>query len=492
MECFFLAKKNYKLFPRGKKGIFYFRVREAGKDKWVSTKTTDRSEAESFADTYGKTDQLAGLTTVNTATAVQSAKDLADFFVEKYTGSPVERIQVANGHDVWEKHEGCSSSGDVSTATQKYRRTIYSRFAEWCKQEGIAFIEHVDSTVAVRYAAHLWNDGITAGTFNSHISHLSRVFAKLDAFFQLPNRNPFVKEIVKRKSKKRHKTASHRPLESDAVEKVIAEAAKTGRDYRDLMIIGANTGMRLKDAVLLKWEFIDEDLEFIRFIPHKTNSSDTVANVPIAAPLREILANRRRSEEGEYVLSKLARSYLKCPTNVAPTVQRIFERVLNTKGNIQTQVPAGNHRKRNTAVIGFHSWRATFMSLLASRDVSFRDAQRIMGWNSLEMIQLYEHLLEQYRGSTDVRTKKLVDSIDELKFDIPELPQKLVPTKGALSELVGEYSNTTIGKIYGVTEAAVRKWLKQFGVERTRHIINSDDVPIEKIRKRLEEEADDK
>jgi hypothetical protein len=102
-------------------------------------------------------------------------------------------------------------------------------------------------------------------------------------------------------------------------------------------------------------------------------------------------------------------------------------------------------------------------------------------------------MLEKARGDSDRRAQELVDSLDELKFDIPECvaaERKLVPTEDALRELVDKYSNITIGKIYNnISEAAVRKALRKFGIERTKRIESADvtDKDIEKIRKALKE-----
>ena len=123
------------------------------------------------------------------------------------------------------------------------------------------------------------------------------------------------------------------------------------------------------------------------------------------------------------------------------------------------------------------------MSLLASKDVSTRDAMRIMGWESSEMIQVYEKMLEEARGDSDKRALALVNDLTALKFALPPpaIPQKaLTPTDEALRELVERYSNVTIGKVYGISSTAVAKWLKKFGIERTRRIesagISADEI----------------
>jgi integrase len=318
---------------------------------------------------------------------------------------------------------------------------------------------------------------------------LSRVFQSLNALSPLPYGDPFDRRRVQRRKKSEIDTASHQPLEPDTLAKVIAEAVADGKDYRDLFIVGAQTGMRLKDAALLKWSSIKGN--FIEIKPHKTIRSGNTARIPTSPTLRKLLDNRKQTAtDSKYVIPGVAEHYIRNSDYVTKRCKRIFEQAL---GKAATIIAAGKHRKNNTAIYSFHSFRTTFMSLLASKDVSTRDAMRMMGWESPEMIRIYEKMLEKARGDSDRRAQELVDSLDELKFDIPECvaaERKLVPTEDALRELVDKYSNITIGKIYNnISEAAVRKALRKFGIERTKRIESADvtDKDIEKIRKALKE-----
>jgi hypothetical protein len=129
------------------------------------------------------------------------------------------------------------------------------------------------------------------------------------------------------------------------------------------------------------------------------------------------------------------------------------------------------------------------MSLLASKDVSTRDAMMILGWESPEMIKVYERMLEAARGDADKRALELVNELSALKYVVPEpvTQEKLQPTETALRDLVAKYSNITVGHIYDISEAAVRKWLKKYEIKRIRRIESADigDDEIQKIREAL-------
>lgn len=143
---------------------------------------------------------------------------------------------------------------------------------------------------------------------------------------------------------------------------------------------------------------------------------------------------------------------------------------------------------KNGCVYGFHSFRTTFMTLLAAKNVEVRDAMDMLGWESVEMMRLYEKLLAKGREARDQRNKELIDNLSELQFKVPEpKPDRLWPTKEALEQLIESYSNITIGKIYGISSKAVGNWLEKFDLKRQGRILSPDvtEAEIEKIQLKL-------
>jgi hypothetical protein len=97
-------------------------------------------------------------------------------------------------------------------------------------------------------------------------------------------------------------------------------------------------------------------------------------------------------------------------------------------------------------------------------------------------------------GDSDTRALHLINSIDELKMDLPDVPDvpapRLAPTPESIKKLMEKYSNITIGKIYSVSEAAVRKWLNKLDIAREKRIESViSDEEIEKVRTALFNEA---
>lgn len=416
-----------------------------------------------------------------------SSRKLADIFVAGITGKKSSSIKFLDAHDKW--IETIPGYMDISIGTRSFHKTIFSRFSEWCISSGYQFIEQIDNAAALKYAKVLWESGISGKTYNDHISHLSRFFAGLDTISRLPFKNPFDNKRIVRKKQAEIQTASHQPLEPHVLVKVIEEATLHGKEYRDLFIVGSQTGMRLKDAALLQWDFVADG--FISITPHKTMKSGNTARIPISPVLNDFLMRRKaESRQSIYVIPEIAEHYLYNNYYVTKKCKTIFENVL---GKEVTRAPAGKHRKNNTAIYSFHSFRTTFMSLLASKDVAIRDAMRVMGWESVEMIRIYERELEKSRKNADERTLKIVRGIEEFGITVPDctIKKKLVPAKDALASLIIKYSNIAIGQIYGISETAVRKWLGKFGITRKERIESPSltDDEISAVRKTLKDMA---
>ena len=471
-----------KLFPRGKKGFYYFRRLVDGKDCWVNTKMVDLEEAKKVATKHIR----AELSVEAFSHLESSASKLADTYVESLTGKKNTRTPISAAHQIWIDHS--KKYNDVITRTRKYYHTIFDRFAVWCKAEDIENVEDVDHSAATRYSKALWESGLGGKAFNDHLKHLSRIFSCLDAITPLPQRDPFQHQKIARVKKSEAPTEGHHALEPKQLKAVIKQSAEEGRDFRDLIILGSQTGMRLKDAALLKWKSISR--QFIEIIPFKTIKSGKPARIPVSPTLHIILAERRADKDKSgYVLPGIAEHYLRNECFVSKKCKQIFEDALGKEATI-TMVDDNDHRQRNVSICSFHSLRTTFMSLLASKDVSTRDAMNIMGWESSEMIQVYEKMLEEARGDSDKRALALVNDLTALKFALPPpaISQKaLTPTDEALRELVERYSNVTIGKVYGISSTAVAKWLKKFGIKRTRRIESAEvtDTELEEIRRQL-------
>lgn len=410
------------------------------------------------------------------------AQALSMKMVRDLTGKEIENIFISDLHAKWE-----SLTPNYSKLAEKTREVCeiaLKNFVEWCKKNQIQYVTAVTAEKAQEYSKYLLESGIAPKTYNDKIVHLSRVFATLNANFGIPYRNPFDRRLIARIGKNERETVSHEALESDMIQAVLKGAASHGKDYRDFFLTGWLTGMRLKDCALLEWSNIKGD--FIEVVPYKTRRSGNIARVPIHEKLKTIFAERalcNKHEKSKYVIPAFAKKYLDNPQVLSVSSQRIFNEALKDFDKIKR--PVGCNRRNKTNPFTFHSFRTTFMSLLAKQDVSIRDAMRMMGWESVDMIRVYERELEKAKEFADKRAIQLMKNIDEFKLEIPESRVKLEPTSAALKSLSAKYSNITIGKVYNVTEAGIRKWLDKFGIVREKRIESADvgDAEIERIKR---------
>ncbi len=475
-------EKTYtpKLIPRQETGVYYFYWWVNGFRKAITTKTTELDAAKEYRKKFIQAEGA-------TALAIQHGENvykIANIFAQSATGEPLTRLSFPEAWAFWTEHNPEFKESSARHQEQMYG--YFKRFAEWCQRGGIQYLENVDNSAAIRYHVALRSDNNTIKTVNEHLRFLSRVFRSIDVFRQLPNRNPFAAEIVKPSAEPRVPEASHLPLEPEMVEAVMKGAAEVGQTWLDLFVVSMQTGMRLKDATLFRWEMIKDG--FIEFEPEKTMRYGNKARLPVSPLLNTLLVRRKVNNFSPYVNPEIAALYL-ASDRVTKKSKAIFEKAL---GKANTQLDKTNRqRKRNGCTRSFHSFRVTFMSLLAAKQVPLRDAMTMLGWESVEMIQLYSKMLEQAKGDMDKRNKTLLENMPELNISLPEVetaPERLKPTKAGLEKLIQEYSNQTIGLIYGISNVAVKNWMDKFGLLRCKRIESPEltESEILKIREELQ------
>ena len=366
--------KSYQLIKRGKN--YSLRISIAGKDIWRSTKTANLKEAEKIAEAIVEALRSAEALSQKETSVYKITQDLAEFAVKKATGKTAKKISLDAAYETWVNLQPQYS--DITIARQKFHKTVLNRFVRYAHNiENIEYTHEVTKEITQKYAKHLWELKITPKTFNEHIQCLSTIFTKLDSIHFLPYGNPFNKKIITRLENNISDIESHKAIEPDDIKKLIAMAAKYNEGYRDLFILGANTGMRLKDACLLKWKSVEKN--FIDIELYKTSKTGNRARIPISKTLQKVFNERRNKNESKYVLNEIAESYNNYAPGVRTKTKKIFEKVF---GKENTQAKKGAHRKVSSSILSFHSFRVTYMSLLASKDVSIRMAMRIMGWLS--------------------------------------------------------------------------------------------------------------
>ncbi|MEN9360205.1 MAG: hypothetical protein RL095_1740 [Verrucomicrobiota bacterium] len=207
-------------------------------------------------------------------------------------------------------------------------------------------------------------------TLRKHRVRLIRIF---DAALELAGlrRNPFRESTAPAAD-----GASRRAFTPEELQRILAESAK--EDIGPLVLIGANTGLRLGDAVTLRWDEIDASRDCIRRITSKTKSE---VEIPILPALAEWLSGRERS--GEFLLPELAELYRKSPGQLS----RRFAELLDRLGIRRQESIAG--RGRSVTVKSFHALRHTFVYMAAEAQVPLPIIVSIVGHASPRMTEHY-------------------------------------------------------------------------------------------------------
>lgn len=469
-----------KLFQRTEGGSYCFRLNIQGKPTRINTQTSDDDQAKEFLQSF----MAAHMSAEVAHRQRQNASQIAHKIIKDVSGNELERLPLEEAWGFWLQH-----TPDFNNNSERYQNQMklyFSKFVAWCHEQKSNYIDEVDISKATCYSGVLKAQNMTAKTFNENRKILSRVFASIHAFKQLPNGNPFNPNIVAPQPQPVVSEATHQPLEPNMMSAVINAAAEAGQDWLDLFIVGAQTGMRLKDAALFRWEFIKGD--FIEFRPEKTIGHGNLARIPISPTLARLLEQRHNQNQPSPYVNPIIAQFYQNSDWPSKKSKKIFEAAL---GKEKTQFSKkGKRRQRNGCIYSFHSFRATLMSVLAAKQTPVRDAMTIFGWESMEMVRIYTKMLEHALGEMDARNKKLFDTMPELNFRVPEVeitPERLEPTKKALQLLITQHSNQTIGLIYDISNVMVKNWMVKFGIVRTRRIIDNgiDEESIIKIRQEL-------
>lgn len=319
----------------------------------------------------------------------------------------------------------------------------FTSFSAWMKKYHAdkVHLRDVTPAVAVEYAVHLGNIGLSPNSFNKHIRFLELLYrvTRDAARFTV---NPW--EDIKRK---RVVSISRRELTVEELKKVCLAA--TG-ELRLLLAMGIYTGLRLGDCATLRWGEVDLARGVIRRIPSKTaRRNPKPVLVPIHSTLWAMLQETPAKARRDYVLPECAALYLKSSSEMSKRLHEHFEAC-----GVTTQRPGtgrelkkgddGKERKVSTGKravveVGFHSLRHTFVSLCREANAPLAVVEAIVGHSNPAMTRHYTHTSEAAAGAavaalpditsiSDAKPALLVaDPLAILKSKLNALVETLTP-----------------------------------------------------------------
>lgn len=363
------------LVKRGKNFSIRY-IDENGKPKVKALGTSVEREAEKRAKEFMKL-KAAIKTKGSFVDSIAESKGIIDkqkILEIKKTLSRTHgtNIRISEAFQIYLKDPNKSNAGE---STLKEYKRYWQKFVDSVENDQLCL--HEISSIQVReFASSLLDENpnpdrkiISPQTYNKIIRFCKMLVSTLSHTTGMKE-NPF--DYLKTKQTK---AINKRELSLKELDRLL-EAAKG--EFRLLFALGAYTGMRLKDAVLCRWENVDLSNNFIQVKPAKTERFNKYINLPILPPLRIELDTLAICEESEFILPALANRYSSHRSNLTKDIKKTFsdaEIFSNNKGTV-----------------GFHSLRHTFVSECAKAGVSLAIIQELVGHGSPAMTRHYTHI----------------------------------------------------------------------------------------------------
>jgi integrase len=160
--------------------------------------------------------------------------------------------------------------------------------------------------------------------------------------------------------------------------------AAASSQWRGLIVLGATSGLRLRDAAGLRWEAVDLERGLLALETAKTGE---VVVLPIHSDFDRWLSVQQRGIGKAHVFPALAGLDTHGGRGLSVQFRRIMEAARITERIIAADGKAGRSRSNK----GFHSLRHGFISGLANAGVAAEIRQKLAGHSDSSVHERYTH-----------------------------------------------------------------------------------------------------
>ena len=317
------------------------------------------------------------------------ARVLSERATEKETRIPCLRLDK-----LWPSVEKSVAFANWTPETRDRIKARVTAFISWMAENHPEVVEvrDVELSHAQAFVRHVLN-AAKGKTANEYRSALRQSF---DIVKSETRATSNVWGDVPRSSSTSHR---RRALTEDELRRIFTHV--TG-EMRTLFATGLYLGLRLGDAVRLRWSDIDMETGVVHLIPSKTMRHGTEVVVSIkGSPLQNILGAVPAENRTSFVMPGFAEMYQRENWRLRGMIARVF-----ADCGIQTTVSSDKGRK--SADVGFHSLRHSFVSMAANAGVPLAVVQGIVGHTSTAMTQHYFHVS---RDALDKAAQALPDFV---------------------------------------------------------------------------------
>lgn len=384
-----------------KLGHYYCFFRIPGKDgkpKQVHRSTGKRTkgEAEEAARQLELTAlQEAGATTQQSAAIMQKLTEAGELAMKNKLNLPKAReilaqiatisgcddlldYSVKQWIDVWMTEK----SRTTKPSTHAFYRTATDRLVKFLGDRANVPLDAITTREIANFRNSITDRGCTAKTANHYLKCLRSLFG----------------DAVKEGALVRNPTTAVKTLaETDSITKTPFSMEEVARlvdscpsaDWKGLILFGTYTGLRLMDAATLKVDNIDLERNVVAVVPKKTAKHGGRVEIPLHAELQAHLAQHPISP---FALTPLFPSLCKQTSGGRNGLSAQFKAIMKkakVERNIRRTPEDG--ALRESASRTFHSFRHTFTTLLASKDVPEEVRCELTGHTSTTTHQKYTH-----------------------------------------------------------------------------------------------------
>ncbi len=373
------------IYQRG--GIYWLKYTANGQRVQTSLGTTVRREAEKKRDAI-----IAPIAVTDEVVKARAlATKAADLETQLAVVQDAIRPRLALA-DVWARHPYTfGTRGSVARALKPRvaagNSNTWQAFMDWLAEfkPTAQTVEDVTPEDAAEYSRYCLDAARLGPRGHNKRIEVCRVMFRAAGV----EPNPFA-AVRRQAERSEHRDA----LDMPDIERILAAA--TG-EPRLLVLIGIFTGLRLGDAVTLRWENIRGGRLFKTTA--KTGRDVSIMLLPVIA--EELDKLQRPPTDKGYIMPELAALYARDPQAVSKLARALFEEC-----GIQV-VEGMDGRKRAVSRRGFHCLRTTFVTIAARYGVPVGAIAEWCG-HSPEVNRIYQRWAGR---ETDDRIRLALDGV---------------------------------------------------------------------------------
>ena len=230
------------------------------------------------------------------------------------------------------------------------------------------------------YLASVAATNPAARTYNEHIRQIKRIFREFAPY------GDTAREVAKL-TKRQEATVSRQIFTEQEIAQILEVSRTEDPLIYSMVTIASCTGLRLKDICLLKWESINFRRNMITLETHKTGGDVVLGMWPsLRKELERLKAHAKKNDI--YVLPEAAKRHESNADNLLDRLRKILYSI----GYSRTEIMQKRGSKLSASLLGWHSFRGSFVVAALKAGVSMELLQKVLGSKTVEII--YKHYVK--------------------------------------------------------------------------------------------------